>query len=103
MSASEADSRPFVLLALRDAQEAQGLVPFLERHGFAAEITADGEATLNALDTTSPHAVVADYRLQRIHGLRLLKIFLNRIPRLCFVLISDRHDVDLAGRLLAGR
>jgi two-component system NtrC family response regulator/two-component system response regulator HydG len=100
MSAPEEDTRPFVLLALRDAQEAEGLVPFLERHGFAVEITSDGEATLNALDSASPHAVVADYGLQRIHGLRLLKIFLNRIPRLCFVLISDRHDVDLAAEAI---
>ena len=95
MAPDSTDYRPVVLLALRETGEASQLTSFLADQGFRVETTRDGEATVNAIQGLPLDAIVVDERLQRLDGLRILDFVRARLPDICLILISDRHDTDL--------
>jgi len=89
--------RATVLVATaRDKAEERRLVELLTDQGYEIVTAADGEAALNALDSTHVDAVIADARMHRIDGLNLLDRVMHRDPEICFILISEKADVDLA-------
>ena len=87
---------PTVVVACSRSPEAQRVARYLRQRGFRVETARDGEAALNAFDSLRPDAVVADRRLQRLDGSRLLSLTRRRAPEICFVLVTDRPDVEEA-------
>jgi DNA-binding NtrC family response regulator len=90
------ESRPVVVVASGRTGDARQVSRFLAARGYRVEITTDGETTINAVNQLGPDAVVADSRLHRIDGLRLVGLIRGRAPETCIVLIADRPDVELA-------
>jgi DNA-binding NtrC family response regulator len=89
--------RSTVLVATaRDKAEERRLVEFLTEQGFQIVTAADGEAALNILDSVQVNAVIADARMHRIDGLNLLDLARRREPEICFILVSETADLDLA-------
>jgi DNA-binding NtrC family response regulator len=80
----------------RNKAEERRLVEFLTQQGFEIVTAPDGEAALNAIDSTHVDAVIADARTHRIDGLNLLDLVRRRDPEICFILISETADLDLA-------
>ena len=100
-SLAPAAERATVLVATaRDKAEERRLTEFLTDQDYDIVTAADGEAALNALDSTHVDAVIADARVHRIDGLNLLDRVLRRDPAICFILISEKADVDLATEAL---
>jgi DNA-binding NtrC family response regulator len=93
----QAGEEPTVLVVTsRDKVAERHLVEFLSDRGYQIVRAADGEAALNAFDSTHFDAVIADVRTHRIDGLNLLDRFHRRDPEVCFILISETVDLDLA-------
>jgi len=91
------EERAAVLVAMgREKPEQRRLIHFLAEQGYGVITAADGEAALNALDSTHVDAVIADARMHRVDGLNLLDRVIRRDPEICVVLISETADLDLA-------
>jgi DNA-binding NtrC family response regulator len=89
--------RAAVLVAMGRAEpEQRRLVGFLTDLGYEVVTAADGEAALNALDSTHVDAVIADARMHRLDGLNLLDRVLRRDPEICVILVSETADLSLA-------
>ncbi len=99
MDRSELPGQPgaTVLVATsRDKVEERRLVDFLARQGYEIVSAADGEAALNVIDSRHVDAVIADARTHRIDGFNLLAQARQRDPEICFILVSETADLDLA-------
>jgi len=94
---SPEEGKATVLVATsRDKAEERRLVEFLTQQGYEIVSAPDGEAALNAIDLGHVDAVIADARIHRIDGLNLLDLVRRRDPEICFILMSETADLDLA-------
>src|SRR5688572_21005106 len=72
------------------------LIEFLAQQGYEIASAGDGEAAVNAIDSGHVDSVIAGARMHRIDALNLLSQARRRDPEICFILISDTADLDLA-------
>jgi two-component system response regulator HydG len=89
-----------VLVVDRESPETDELVAFLKSRGYEVLQAQDGERAYNVLDKTHIDVMVAELRLHRINGMRLLEIAKARNPEICVVLITDHAEIPTATEAL---
>jgi len=85
-----------VLVVDRDSRETEELIVFFKSRGFEVLRAKDGERAFNMLDKEHVDVMVAELRVHRINGMRLLEIAKQRNPEICVVLIAERADIPTA-------
>jgi len=85
-----------VLVVDRESRETEELIVFLKSKQFEVLWAKDGERAYNMLDSEHIDVMVAELRVHRINGMRLLEIAKQRNPEICVVLIADRADIPTA-------
>lgn len=90
------DIQPRVLLVTGDADTARDTQSFLERRGFVVEWVSDNEKAFNCLDSRFFDAVVSDLDRERISGMRLMGVALERNPEACVVFMVHAPETERA-------
>jgi len=85
-----------VLIVDRDSRETEELIVFFKSRDFDVLWAKDGERAFNMLDKEHIDVMVAELRVHRINGMRLLEIAKQRNPEICVVLIAERADIPTA-------
>jgi len=85
-----------VLVVDRESRETDELIAFFRDKDFETFWAKDGEQAFNILDNERIDMMVAELRVHRINGMRLLEIAKQRNPEICVVLIADRADIPTA-------
>ena len=99
--------RPRALIVDKDSSETKELETFLTEKGFEVHWAKDGEQAFNLLDRpgpeaagvldgTGPEIVITELKAQRVDGMRLMQVALDRNPETCVILIADGGTVELA-------
>jgi DNA-binding NtrC family response regulator len=89
-------SVPRVLVADSRSKATTKLVTFLKDCGYEVSWAADGETAYNILDDETIDVMVAELRVHRINGMRLLQVAIKRNPEVCVVMITADADLELA-------
>lgn len=89
-------SAPHTLVVGRESLNIKGLVSFLRERGMRVVWARDGEVACNVLDGERVDVLIAELRVQRIDGMRLLDIARRRNPEVCAVMLADSPDIELA-------
>ncbi len=89
-------SVPKVLIVDSRSKATTKLVDFLIDCGYKVLRAHDGETAYNILDDEIVNVMIAELRVHRINGMRLLQVARNRNPEICVVLIAANADVELA-------
>ena len=89
-------SVPRVLVVDSRSKVTTKLVTFLKDCGYEVSWAADGETAYNILDGETIDVMVAELRVHRINGMRLLQVAIKRNPEVCVVMITANADLELA-------
>lgn len=87
---------PKVLVVDARSKATTGLIEFLKDGGYDVVWAPDGETAYNILDAEHVDVMVAELRVHRINGMRLLQVAKKRNPEVCVVMIADHADLELA-------
>ncbi|MFM2119190.1 MAG: hypothetical protein RL722_658 [Pseudomonadota bacterium] len=85
-----------ILLIEDEAILAKNICLYLDRSGFEVTSVETAEAGMAALDEFRPDAVVLDFNLPGMDGLRALSLIHERDPHLPVVMITGHGHVELA-------
>ena len=89
-----------VLVVDRESRETDALIVFFRSKEFEVLWAKDGERAYNILDSERIDVMVAELRVHRINGMRLLEIAKQSNPEICVVLIADRADIPTATKAM---
>ena len=87
---------PKVLVVDSRSRATTELVTFLKDCGYEVLWAPDGETAYNILDDDLIDVMIAELRVHRINGMRLLQVARNRNPEVCAVMITPKADIELA-------
>jgi DNA-binding NtrC family response regulator len=85
-----------ILLVDRDAATAREIATYLDKASYDVEWVDDGEKAYNRLDSRPFDVLITDLKAQRIDGMRLMAVALDRNPEICVVFITEEPDVARA-------
>lgn len=85
-----------VLLVERDPESGRALLAFLQARGYAAAWVDSLEKAYNLLDAQPYDVLVANLKMQRGPGMRLLTVARDRNPDVCVIFITDARGAPLA-------
>jgi DNA-binding NtrC family response regulator len=87
---------PKVLVVDSRSRATTKLTDFLKSCGYDVLWAPDGETAYNILDDEPVDVMVAELRVHRINGMRLLELAIKRNPEVCVVMIAIDADLALA-------
>jgi DNA-binding NtrC family response regulator len=87
---------PAILVIDDEAILAKNIKAFLERHGFEVRVADSGEGGLQAIDEFMPDALLIDYNLPGIDGLKLLGEIRRRDPQARVVMLTGHGSTEVA-------
>jgi DNA-binding NtrC family response regulator len=87
---------PKVLVVDSRSRATTNLIEYLKDRGYDVVWASDGETAYNILDDEIIDVMVAELRVHRINGMRLLQVAKQRNPEVCVVMIADDADLELA-------
>jgi len=88
--------RPTVLVVDRESQATKDLVAFLRAHDMEVLWARDGEGAFNALDQARVDCLVAELRVHRIDGMRVLQRARERNPEVAAVMMTEGAAIEMA-------
>lgn len=87
---------PKVLVVDDDANERDGMAELLLAWGYEAEKASNGEEALERISAFNPAVVIADLRMPRLDGLRLLRQVRELLPDLGFIILTGQGTIEEA-------
>ncbi len=87
---------PKVLVVDSRSKATTKLISFLKDCGYEVLWAPDGETAYNVLDDGPVDVMVAELRVHRINGMRLMQVAIKRNPEVCVVMIAANADIELA-------
>ncbi|MER0477798.1 response regulator transcription factor [Streptomyces sp. Edi2] len=89
------DGSPVRVLVIDDEPDlTEVLSGVLTGEGWAVRTVADGTTALEAARTFRPHAVVLDWMLPDIDGLRVLRLLRQELETVCVLFLTARDSVE---------
>jgi len=87
---------PKVLVVDSRSKATTELISFLKDCGYEVLWAADGETAYNILDNETVDVMIAELRVHRINGMRLLQVAKKNNPEVCVVITTADAHVELA-------
>jgi DNA-binding NtrC family response regulator len=89
-------SQPTVLVVDRESPATKELIAWLRAHEMEVLWARDGESAFNVLDGTPVDCLVAELRVHRIDGIRVLQRARERNPEIAAVMMTAGAEVEMA-------
>jgi two-component system response regulator AtoC len=89
-------SNPAILIVEDEPTLAKNMCRYLEKSGFAVQVTDTGKAAMKELESYKPDIVLLDYRLPDTDGLQLLGKIRSVDSRIRIIMITGEGNVQIA-------